>query len=296
MLYANDLSLGVNDDVTIIQYADDTQVLVSGNRRDLHRIVARMQIALNYIYTWFCHNGMKLNTAKTQMLVLGTPAMLRDLPPVSINFCGTVIKDAGSVKNLGLTMDRHLNFQNHIDTITHKCTGLLVALSHTRHVIPKAALKTIVEALVISILRYCMSLYGSCGVTQKHRVQKMINFCARVVTGKRRYDHISDAVRQLRWPTATDMIDYHTVCAIERILVSGQPHYLKETIGDQANQVHQHNTRRAGQRTLPRIRTEAGRRRLCFRGVSLLNRTGLVPGSPQFKAQLKEMLPGISSQ
>ena len=72
MLFANDLSLYVPDDVTIVQYADDTQLLVSGKNHDIQRLVARMGNALNSVYQWFCHNGMKLNTKKTQMLVLGT--------------------------------------------------------------------------------------------------------------------------------------------------------------------------------------------------------------------------------
>ena len=141
------------------------------------------------VYQWFCHNGMKLNTKKTQMLVLGTAAMLRTLPPVSLRFCGIVIADAGVVKNLGVYVDRHLNFEAHVDCITRKCTGILIALSHTRNVIPRGTLKCIVEALVMSIVRYCLSIYGSCGTTQLRRVQKIVNFCVRVVTGLHRYDH-----------------------------------------------------------------------------------------------------------
>ena len=106
------------------------------------------------------------------MLVLGTPAMLRNLPPVTVSFCGSVVVDAWTVKNLGLYLDRHLNYQAHISAITSKCTGILIGLSHARHVIPANTLKAIVQALVISIVRYCMSVYGSCGVTQMARVQK----------------------------------------------------------------------------------------------------------------------------
>ena len=63
--------------------------------------------------------------------------------------------------------------------MTAKCTGILIALSHARHVMPARTLKVVVQALVLSIVRYCMSVYGSCGVTRMARVQKIINFCAR---------------------------------------------------------------------------------------------------------------------
>ena len=138
-----------------------------------------------------------------------------------------------------------------------------------------------------------MSVYGSCGVTQMRRLQKVVILCARVVTGRRRFDHISDAIEQLGWQTAQCMIDYHTVCVLERVIVTEQPRLLFETIGQQANLVHNHFTRRSNEWTLPAIRTESGRRRLCYRGVSQLNRTGLNPGSYHFKTELKRTLSDI---
>ena len=61
------------------------------------------------------------------------------------------------VKNLGLTIDKNLNFQTHIDTMT---VEILVAVSHARHVISGQALKIIVESLVLScaLLFICLRL------------------------------------------------------------------------------------------------------------------------------------------
>ena len=171
MLYANDLSLHTPDGVTIVQYADDTHILVTGKKHDLASLISLMEATLDILYRWFCQNGLKVNMAKTQMLVLGTPAMLRNLPPITVKFGGAIIGSSSSVKNLGVQLDRHLSFQEHVDAMTAKCTGILIALSHARHVIPASTLKIIVEALVLSVVRYCMSVYGSCGVTQMHRIQ-----------------------------------------------------------------------------------------------------------------------------
>ena len=224
------------------------------------------------------------------MVVLGTPAMLHDIPPVTITFCDNTIPNARVVKNLGLTMDRNLNYQSHIDVMSKKCTGILIALSHARHVIPRAALKVIVESLVLSIVRYCLSIYGSCGDCQVHRVQKVLNFAARVVTGRRRYDHISDTFDDLGWLTAEQLVSYTTVSAVERIIVTGVPEYVQQTFGTRASQLHQHYTRGAQSRTLPLIRTESGRRRLCYRGVAALNRTGLEAGGQHFKSDLRNFI------
>ena len=286
-LFANDLSLCFGEGVTTVCYADDTSIMVSGKKRDIHLVIARIEAVLTSAYQWFCHNGMKINTQKTQMVVIGTQAMLRDLPPVSINFLGSIITESRQVKSLGVTIDRHLTFEPHIDAMTKKCFGILIGLNHAKHVIPHSALKIIVESLTLSIVRYCISVYGSCGVTQLRRVQKVINFCARVVTGRRRHDHISDAVQNLGWLTAEQLVSYHTVCSIVRIVSTRQPPYLLSTIGARRDELHGHNTRGASQRALPHIRTEAGRRRLCYRGVSLLNALGLEPGSEHFRTALR---------
>ena len=183
MIFMNDLSLFVDDDVTVVTYADDTQVIISGKKQELPSIISRIENAIHSLFQWFCFNGMKVNSAKTQMIVLGTPAMLRSLPNVTINFCGNIIVDSKVVKNIGVMLDRHLNFEHHVSTIQNKATGILIALNNARHVIPKRLMPAIVQGLVISIIRYCICIYGSCGTTQTHRIKKMLNFCARVVSG-----------------------------------------------------------------------------------------------------------------
>ena len=163
-----------------------------------------------------------------------------------------------------------------------------MALNHARHVIPRSTLPCLVQALVLSTVRYCMSVYGSCSITQTHRIQKIINFCARVVSGRKRSDHVSDVTKDLGWTDAKQLVEYHTVCAVHTALKSGQLSYIRSTIGPAASQRHEHNTRHASNLTLPPIRTEAGRRRLCYRGVALLNNCGLDVDDPQFRQTLKQ--------
>ena len=293
MIFSNDLCLCVPPDVTIVQFADDTQLMVTGRKCYVDQLIARMEHALACVFQWFCHNGMRLNTAKTKMLVIGTPAMLRGLAPVTLDFCATNITESKTVKNLGVMLDRHLSYEPHVDTVTQKCTGMLLALMHARHVIPRSALRSIVQSLVISVLRYCLSVYGSCGEMQLRRLQKVLNFCARVVTGKRRRDSVTAVIRQLKWLPARQLADYHTVCAVQRVIVSGQPECLRSTIGQRVGQRHQHDTRSANLFTLPSIRTEAGRKRLCYRGVARLNVLKVDPRMSTFRAKIMKILRSI---
>jgi len=116
-LFSNDLGLHVHDDVTLVQYADDVQILTSGKKKDLPQIIARMETSLNALFQWFCHHRMKVNEKKTQMIVIGTPAILRNVPPVTIAFNGSQIHDSKVIRNLGVMVDRHLNYQAHVDAV-----------------------------------------------------------------------------------------------------------------------------------------------------------------------------------
>ena len=288
-IFSNDLALYTHD-AKIYQYADDTQVLVSGKKHDIQSVIAKMERALSSLSDWFVSYSMKVNTSKTQLIVLGTKAMLRNFPEVKINFGASVISESTTVKNLGLVMDRNLTFDSHIDQLVGKCTGMLVALSHAKHSLPSDVIETLVTSLVISHIRYCISIYAVHGQAQKNRVQKLLNFCARVVCGRRKFDHISADFRRLKWLDAEQLTTYHRVCLIKRVLTTGQPPGILEhlTTAD-----HHHDTRTHGQLQRPRAKYNSGIRRLCFSGADAYNK---LPddlrelGLSQFKTRLTEWL------
>ena len=176
-IFTNNMCLHVPD-VTIVQFADDTQILVSGKKTDLAGLILRMEQALSKMLAWFCSNNMKVNESKTQMIVLGTRQMLKGLPSVSIRFAGATVHESESVKNLGLVMDRHLTYHSHVNHVASKCTGALLVLNHAKHVLPPYL---IVSYLVVSALRYCMSFYDTCGTAELHRVHKLLNFCTELL-------------------------------------------------------------------------------------------------------------------
>ena len=64
---------------------------------------------------------------------------------------------------------------------------------------------------------------------------KVVNFCARAVSGRRRRDSVSAVIKQLEWLTAKQLVTYHTVCAVERTIVLGQPERLRGTVAHSWN-------------------------------------------------------------
>ena len=68
-VFSNEMSLSLPENVHAVQFADDTQLLISGKKSDLPQIIDRVERAVECLYEWFCTNCMKLNAGKTQVLV-----------------------------------------------------------------------------------------------------------------------------------------------------------------------------------------------------------------------------------
>ena len=84
-VFANDLSLFAEDAV-VVQYADDTQLLVSGPKSDFQNVIARLERVLTSLDTWFHFNSLKINVDKTQLMLLGSQQNVRSIPPFKLNF------------------------------------------------------------------------------------------------------------------------------------------------------------------------------------------------------------------
>ena len=173
-----------------------------------------MESNLSVLANWYSNNGLKINAAKTQLIALGTREMTRRLPPFSITFSGSAVTCSSSVKNLGVWFDSNMSFVTHTDDVVRRCTGSLCGLSHSRHSLPRSVLITLVQGLVFSVMRYCLSVYGASNVTQRGRLQKLVRF-ARLLTpairsegGRRRflvtavsdYNELPSELRSLSYP------------------------------------------------------------------------------------------------
>ena len=179
--FANDLSLHAAD-ALVVQYADDTQVLVSEPKSSLPVLIARMESALSSLGDYFHSNGLKANVAKFELLTLGTRQNLRSLPSFTVNFRGTSLTPTTVAKNLGVLFDQHLSWDAHVSAVSRKCCGILTGLSHLRHYLPPETLPEIVNALVISHIRYGLVVYDNGSSKNQRRIQKLLNFAARVIS------------------------------------------------------------------------------------------------------------------
>ena len=55
---------------------------------------------------------------------------------------------------------------------------------------------------------YCSPVWSNTSKENISKLQKVQNFAGRIITGKRKFDHITPVLRELRWLPVTSFLKY----------------------------------------------------------------------------------------
>ena len=91
--------------------------------------------------------------------------------------------------------------------------------------LPSPVISELVNALVISQVRYCVSIYGN-GTKTNLSWLKNINYGVKVIFGRKKYGHVSDLPDKLGWFSAESLVAYHTSCMVHKVRCLGEPEGL----------------------------------------------------------------------
>ena len=195
-------------------------------------------------------------------------SLIKMAPPVS--FMGERLEYTSHVKNLGVIMDQNLSWNMHLRHLSQRCFGILIGLTHAKHVLPHDVMPRLIDALVISHVRYCIQVYGNCNAEMLYVIQKIFNFAARLISNRRKYDHISDVLDNFNWLNARQFVAYFDLCLLHKIITYSCPSSLSSRY--QFNhQVRSRSTRQSGQLHLERPKNNHGKRTFIYRSSQLYN-------------------------
>ena len=101
----------------------------------------------------------------------------------------------------------------------------LIKISRIKHLLDRKTL-LLTNSFVSSKLFYCSSVWGNTSKCNLHKLQLLQNFAARAVLGLRKFDHISQGRRSLRWLDVKDRVSFNDL-VLEYKCVNGlAPDYL----------------------------------------------------------------------
>ena len=191
-------------------YAGDTQLYVSfklGSDDLLSSTKFSIEIYVQEINNWMILNGLKLNEEETELLLLSS----RFRPSPSLEFVragGETIQQSSSVRNLGVILDPSADMENHIKKICKTCHFHLTNINKIRTYLDRESTEAIIHAFVTTNLDYCNAILYGLPKLLLNRLQLVQNRAARIVTFKKKYEHITPSLIDLhRLPVEYRIID-----------------------------------------------------------------------------------------
>ena len=150
------------------------------------------------ISNWMLSYFLRLNPAKTKILVFGPDSVLQNITIHGVILhCGTCIRFSSTSKNLGVIFDSHLNFDAQVSSVIKKCYRSLRNLCKIKPYLTSKQMETLVCSLILSSLDYSNSLYYGINKGLLNKMQVVQNCAARLIFGKRRRESASDLLRRM---------------------------------------------------------------------------------------------------
>jgi len=102
-VYTSPISFIASDlGISLQQYADDTQLYISVSADNLTIHLNSLESCLQSLNSWLCHNGLALNSGKSESILFSTPSRIRHFPSVSgVNIAGTLVPISDKIVTLG---------------------------------------------------------------------------------------------------------------------------------------------------------------------------------------------------
>ena len=160
-------------------YADDTSLTASGSNLD--SLLREINSHLPAVYEWLCSNKLTLNLTKTKFLIF-MPRQKEShnlYPPLTV--ANVHLEKSFSVKYLGVYIDCHLTWHDHIDFICGKISKNINIMVRLKHYVSKATLISAYYSLIYPYLTYACTLWGNNYNAPLSQIVKLQNKAVRVI-------------------------------------------------------------------------------------------------------------------
>ena len=201
-----------------------------------------------FLYLSIYRKGMRITTAFHNFLsVLHKTNMFLSLSPFFFNWLMmTIIPDIESGKAYNM--------------------NVLLTIFKTE----LSKLITIINSLVFSKLLYCSSVWTNTTKKNIELLQTVQNFAARIVSGTRKFDHVTPILKQLQWLPIVKQLEVRDATMVFKCLNGLAPPYLCQKFKTRL-EVHNCNIRNRDRLHIPLCRMAAGQHAFTFRGQRLWN-------------------------
>lgn len=178
-VYTSELHDLTNGEVTLVQFADDFSIIVTG--KSVEEVRNKTQEALDMFLEQTQRLNFEINPIKTKIVLFHGGNRTFD-----IKLNGVTVETVKSHKYLGLIIDRFLSFGEQTRTVRRNIDErlkMLKVVSSVRHGGHPQTMNMLFTALIRNYVEYGCSIINNASKTNKQTLQVAINSCLRKVTG-----------------------------------------------------------------------------------------------------------------
>ena len=210
-------------------YADDTQIYIIIHPNTQVEALCKLSRCVEDIKQWSCDNYLKLNCVKSEFLYVHSQ-FRRGGSLTEFSLEDSTIPTSQSVRDLGVIVDKHLNFQQHIKNSCRSAAWGICKIGKIRKLLDQSSTERLIHAFVSSHLDYCNSLLVGLPASSIAPLQRIQNTAARLVTLTKRSDHITPVLQSLHWLPIHQRITFKILLIVYKICNNLAPSYLKDLI------------------------------------------------------------------
>jgi len=203
LIYINDI-VNSSQALTFVLFADDTTVYTS--HKYIDTAINSMNNELQRVAKWFDANKLSLNVSKTQTMLLSRKKKLT--PSISVSIKDQEIARVAKTKFLGVVVDEHLTWKDHIALISNKISKSCGIIFQIRNSLTDSAKKLIYNSLIHPYITYCLNVYASTYPTNLKPLELSQKRAIRALSVVGRRDHTAPLFEHWRILPIKNQITY----------------------------------------------------------------------------------------
>jgi hypothetical protein len=158
IIYINDLPCITNTDSEIVMFADDTSLILKGGN-DFDVSLRNTLETLSNLENWFSDNSLVLNMTKTNAINFSL-GRSDGTDPVRCALIQKEIELTDSWRFLGVTVDKGLQWNPHIDQLCSRLNSAIYAIKKIKDICGITTAKSVYYAYFHSIMSYGVMFWG----------------------------------------------------------------------------------------------------------------------------------------
>ena len=241
IIYINDLPHAVLD-CNISMYADDTSLCCQS--LDINQLNEVINNDLKKLQKWLIGNKLSLNVIRTQSMLISTKqkqTILRNQDlKLSLKIRDHELEVVDTTKYLGLQIDNSLDWKRHDSVLSSKVSKAVGFLKHAESILVLETSNKLYAGIVEPHFRYCCSVWGCCGVTEKNHLQKLQNRAARILTNSSFDAPSIPLVRRLDWTSIKELTAHESELMVFKSIDGLAPQYMRNLF-TKISQLTSHN-------------------------------------------------------